>query len=653
MIDTTDLSSLLDSLLGQRNKYPYGSFEYVMFERCMKALGGNIGGVEALPTDKAWELAANRGEPWLTIAPCIEASENTGDWKNYKQYRMTKTQAEGRVKFEQLSPAEKDKMGRGSYTSTRTHVDGRVVDEKGNTLKQPVVPPEHRDGFIEWLEEERKYVIEVNGMSDVAIKNKVYEHLIQMVKEGESSRAASQLGYNYDQYRGWLYGHWTQARAGGVVASNDAVLSNEFATAVDAVDPQDQQAIRDVCAKFGVTLDVVELIMPNQGWKPVYDALANEVDPPSRPATERMVTNFEKNEDNTHQVPQSLIDTVYGYYDANKHRKDRNYGENWLRVLIAFGEEVSSSLEAFTASEAWKSVKVWHGWRPIAEALDKLEQPFTEAAERAESTPAETPPDVPVIQEVTLEEISKKNDFDNMLTGDDPMATPPELVSKELYLELVEEQKELFAYLKSIQPVLEGKVPPPPVLLEVVLFPRRAVADTTWLVFVAEHPSVMKNGADAWRTCVQYLHPQKGGRKRDQDIWAQASQGGRGVPVEPRFAKWQRGRATYIDKNDRKWKSVLPYGRYNRYLHCSIVPVQAGPDGQYHLRFYNLYNAYRGAKSEFVDHIVDPGPMDAHRGLKKAVFPVDLADALDDQDWDKVAQLAAERAKLPNGISVA
>ena len=58
------------------------------------------------------------------------------EWKAYKAdpSTMTVEQSAGKDAFEALTPAEREEMGRGSYASTRTHVDGRTVDEKGNTV---------------------------------------------------------------------------------------------------------------------------------------------------------------------------------------------------------------------------------------------------------------------------------------------------------------------------------------------------------------------------------------------------------------------------------------------------------------------------------------------------------------------------------------
>ncbi len=73
----------------------------------------------------------------------------------------------------------------------------------------------------------------------------------------------------------------------------------------------------------------------------------------------------------TYSVPGSLIQTVRGYYDDNVAAGRK--GNNWLRVLIAFGAETHDSLSPMTAAEARERVSRWGGWRPIAEALEQLE----------------------------------------------------------------------------------------------------------------------------------------------------------------------------------------------------------------------------------------------------------------------------------------
>lgn len=113
----------------------------------------------------------------------------------------------------------------------------------------------------------------------------------------------------------------------------------------------------------------------------------------------------------TYEVPLTLINKASSYYAANCHRKDRNFGENWLRVMLAFGKVFDGShgrivngrgynveddetiawndprwdrphhdtvrravtLTPYTAKEAWASAEVWDGWREFAEALDRLE----------------------------------------------------------------------------------------------------------------------------------------------------------------------------------------------------------------------------------------------------------------------------------------
>ncbi len=72
-------------------------------------------------------------------------------------------------------------------------------------------------------------------------------------------------------------------------------------------------------------------------------------------------------------VSAELVATVRSYYALNRNRADRGGGENWRRVLIAFGAETSTTLAPYTAAEARKSEAIWSGWRPIREELERLE----------------------------------------------------------------------------------------------------------------------------------------------------------------------------------------------------------------------------------------------------------------------------------------
>ncbi len=69
----------------------------------------------------------------------------------------------------------------------------------------------------------------------------------------------------------------------------------------------------------------------------------------------------------------SLVAKVRGYYELNRNRADRGYGENWLRVLIAFGAETHATLAPYTAAEARMGERLWSGWRPVREELERLE----------------------------------------------------------------------------------------------------------------------------------------------------------------------------------------------------------------------------------------------------------------------------------------
>ncbi len=94
----------------------------------------------------------------------------------------------------------------------------------------------------------------------------------------------------------------------------------------------------------------------------------NTPPPPPPPPTNTPVPPPPKQ---SYSVPNSLIQTVRDYYDENVAAG--RTGNNWLRVLIAFGVETHDELSPMSAAEARERVSRWGGWRPIAEALEQLE----------------------------------------------------------------------------------------------------------------------------------------------------------------------------------------------------------------------------------------------------------------------------------------
>ena len=72
-------------------------------------------------------------------------------------------------------------------------------------------------------------------------------------------------------------------------------------------------------------------------------------------------------------VSEVLLNTVRYYYDANRDNPP-NYGENWKRVLIAFGDVQDANLTPYTAEEARASEEVWAGWMPTRLALECIEE---------------------------------------------------------------------------------------------------------------------------------------------------------------------------------------------------------------------------------------------------------------------------------------
>ena len=71
-------------------------------------------------------------------------------------------------------------------------------------------------------------------------------------------------------------------------------------------------------------------------------------------------------------ISEVLLANVRYYYNANKN-KPPNYGENWKRVLIAFGDVQDDQLTPFTVADAWRSEQQWLGWNPIRTALTCLQ----------------------------------------------------------------------------------------------------------------------------------------------------------------------------------------------------------------------------------------------------------------------------------------
>ena len=92
-------------------------------------------------------------------------------------------------------------------------------------------------------------------------------------------------------------------------------------------------------------------------------------------------------------VADSLLATVRYYYDVNQNRPP-GYGENWKRVLIAFGAVQDGQLTPYTAAEAQQGEQRWSGWAPIRQALECIES-ATQPAPTSTPTPAPTPTPTP------------------------------------------------------------------------------------------------------------------------------------------------------------------------------------------------------------------------------------------------------------------
>ena len=89
-------------------------------------------------------------------------------------------------------------------------------------------------------------------------------------------------------------------------------------------------------------------------------------------------------------APERLVATVQRYYELNAARGGRS-GENWKRVLIAFGDVQDENLTPFTAAEARESEQRWGGWRPIRVALECIESAAAQPAAIPTATPVPAP----------------------------------------------------------------------------------------------------------------------------------------------------------------------------------------------------------------------------------------------------------------------
>ena len=83
-----------------------------------------------------------------------------------------------------------------------------------------------------------------------------------------------------------------------------------------------------------------------------------------------------------------LVQRVRGYHEGNL----LNYGDAWLRILIAFGAETHETLEPYTAAEAWTSevrdrYGRWGGWPPLRRELEALEECARDAANPPSPSP--------------------------------------------------------------------------------------------------------------------------------------------------------------------------------------------------------------------------------------------------------------------------
>ena len=171
------------------------------------------------------------------------------------------------------------------------------------------------------------------------------------------------------------------------------------ATENDTADEPDGLINAAVAAGSGYTL----------GGSTVASVAVTDDDAPAQPQTTTCAA-----------TSADLVEKVRGYYELNRSRADRNHGENWLRVLIAFGAETHATLQPYTSAEARAGESAWDGWVEIREELERLEG-------CSDSQQPLAPPPTPVITISGDAGVTEGGDAEFTLTAAPPPASDIEV----------------------------------------------------------------------------------------------------------------------------------------------------------------------------------------------------------------------------------
>ena len=87
---------------------------------------------------------------WYDSAVKGKIDEEGWEWYISDPSTMTDANLAARAAFEALSPAEREVMARGSYHSTRTHVDGSIINEQTGEVSKPDVEESLLTKVMKW-----------------------------------------------------------------------------------------------------------------------------------------------------------------------------------------------------------------------------------------------------------------------------------------------------------------------------------------------------------------------------------------------------------------------------------------------------------------------------------------------------------------------
>ena len=198
--------SILDKVLAWAGETHHGPTHVLRWQRAAVGMGHDgFPGIDAMTAAEASEMATRfMRSRWEPVARAIRDREIgfTGGAQDAEA---------------QLEETLKVINERPDVEVRKYNPDTNTLDVLSPaTVTQPIleIPPEHKDGFIEYLQVEREWAKANNGAGHPVVKHDVFGKMIEMVEAGESG---SDLKNQYDQFLDWMDGRFGQMMADGSI----------------------------------------------------------------------------------------------------------------------------------------------------------------------------------------------------------------------------------------------------------------------------------------------------------------------------------------------------------------------------------------------------------------------------------------------------